>query len=321
MSIHLISGAPGSGKTLRAVQGLYTEGLLFKLKLDDGSNRPIYVVGLDGELPDLAYVRLDYGFDWRELEDGSLVVVDEAHYQWPAPNFSHLQRGGTSKTDQEKQVLDLSMHRHRGFDFILTSQNPFQLHWAIKGFVTRHEHIVLRRGTRSASNIFSMNEYFTYSADRAAVDRAKWQFPKSMFDRYRSAEIHDKRSSPMLASVRVRLWIVAGLVTVAGCAVWYGNSGDSGVSVWDYGADQVGLEDGFEDGSPLVGSGSVGEPFGLREFVLSDRDRGWMYMDGWCVVEGLSDHPTWSENHNQCAAIRMLEGSPWVQTEKGESSF
>ena len=315
MSVHLISGAPGSGKTLRAVQALYNDGEVFKLRLDDGTSRPIYVCGLDGELPGIDYVRLDYGFDWRKLDKGSLVVVDEAHYQWPAPNFTHLQRGRLEKDEQQEQVLDLSMHRHKGFDFILTSQNPFQLHWAIKGFVTRHEHIVLRRGTKTASNIFSMNEYFTYSADVSAVDKQKWDFPKSMFGKYKSAEIHDKRSSPMLSSVRNRLVMIGMLfLSIIGLMGYSLTSSDgAGISFWDYvlAPDEIQNQDDSEflygDIQPFVQEETVG----LRDFVLSEgregKRRWYIEINGWCIVEGLSDHFEWYKNQYQCEALDILE--------------
>ena len=173
----------------------------------------------------MEYGVLEYGFDWRECDAGSLIVVDEAHWQWPAANFDYLAKCKTkSKQQREEEVAALSEHRHQGYDFILMSQSDWQLHWSVKGFVTRKEHMVQRRGTMTASNIVSMQEHFTYSADQRDADKVKWDHPKSLYGSYISASMHDRRKSPMLSSVKRYIWIIAGMVALILYLVWGGFS-------------------------------------------------------------------------------------------------
>ena len=73
LMITLITGTPGSGKTLRAMY-------LIKEALAQG--RAVYTdidgVSLDG----VTTVEMDH--DWRDTPEGSLVVYDEVQRRWPS---------------------------------------------------------------------------------------------------------------------------------------------------------------------------------------------------------------------------------------------
>src|SRR5690606_42150170 len=106
--IHLITGVPGSGKSLLAVELLYKNSVSDKI-------RPAYsnINGLDTE--PLRCVELEPVDHWFDLPDGALIVIDECH-RWfrPRPNGSVVR----------EYISRFETHRHQGLDIILITQHP-----------------------------------------------------------------------------------------------------------------------------------------------------------------------------------------------------
>lgn len=69
--------------------------------------------------------------DWRDAPDGSVFVLDEVQLVEPYSN----------KKSEDKIILDLTIHRHRGFDFYFITQAPRFLHPVVKELVGCHYHI------------------------------------------------------------------------------------------------------------------------------------------------------------------------------------
>ncbi|MFU8928289.1 zonular occludens toxin domain-containing protein [Acinetobacter puyangensis] len=76
------------------------------------------------------YVRANV-YDWRTCPDGSIIVIDEIQLVEPY---------ATTKVKDEI-VMELTVHRHRGFDFYFITQAPSLLHPTIKELIGCHYHI------------------------------------------------------------------------------------------------------------------------------------------------------------------------------------
>lgn len=70
--------------------------------------------------------------DWRKCPDGSIIVIDEVQL---VPPYNE----NKNKTDDI--VQELTIHRHRGFDFWFITQSPSYLHPTIKELISCHLHI------------------------------------------------------------------------------------------------------------------------------------------------------------------------------------
>lgn len=176
--ITLLTGAPGAGKTALAVD---------MINEANAKGRAVFVYGLDGLK--LAHVKLDEPNRWHELvPDGALIVIDEVQAVWrPA-------RAGSKVADD---VAALETHRHRGLDFVVTTQHPSLLHSNVRRLVGRHMHIqdfgVLGRRVYEWSEVSdSLNKA------KALVSR-RYRLPKKSFAQYTSASLHVKpqRGLPM----------------------------------------------------------------------------------------------------------------------------
>ena len=195
MSIRLLTGLPGHGKTLRAVQ-------LMRAAVDGG--RPVFVDSrrergrvVEPREPCIEGLQ-EFGWqlcdvtEWEELHDGALIVVDEAQWSFPS------RRSG----DPPVFITALSEHRHRGFDFLLMTQRPTYLDKYVRGLVDQHEHIV-RQFNMEASRIYTWGEcqddiqpLSPSTAERGT--QTLWKYPREVFGLYKSATMHTmKRRVPL----------------------------------------------------------------------------------------------------------------------------
>lgn len=194
--IRIITGLPGAGKTLRAVE--------FLLKARD-EGRPVYHQGINGLSDNLGISECN-ARDWQALPDGSIVVVDEAQNVWPS------RRTGDVPAD----IRALSEHRHRGFDFVLVTQHPSMLDKYVRTLCGCHEH-VLRQFGSGVSRIVTWSE--CYEDPQSVGTRARgtssvWRHDPKLFGLYRSASMHTvKRRIPL----RLKL-LPVGLVLCAALA-------------------------------------------------------------------------------------------------------
>jgi len=76
------------------------------------------------------YVRANV-YDWRTCPDGSIIVIDEIQLVEPY----------ASTKVKDEIVMELTTHRHRGFDFYFITQAPSLLHPTIKELIGCHYHI------------------------------------------------------------------------------------------------------------------------------------------------------------------------------------
>ena len=175
MPITLVTGVPGSGKTLYAVS-----------KIDEAikEGREVYsdIAGIESfeavnKLPD------DFE-DWRELPEGVLIVLDEIHQRWPST--------GRSGMSNNEIINDLDTHRHKGYDFILITQFPTKVHHEVRTNVSGHVHVVRSFGAQSAI-LHKWSEAQSNPTDKVArsnADTAPFRYPKNLYSKYKSATLH-----------------------------------------------------------------------------------------------------------------------------------
>ena len=189
--ITIITGTPGAGKTLYAISKLIKPliGSNVTKKLDDGTEiqieRKIYT-NINGALFD--HELIDGGDnqglrDWHKwAQPGSVIVFDEFQKAWPP-------RANGSKVPDDIQALDT--HRHMGVDFILITQSPMNVDRHIHGLCGRHLH-VRRMGNMGLTIVYEWDHCSRSLMYSKSIAKSPWKYDKSVFDLYKSAELHTK---------------------------------------------------------------------------------------------------------------------------------
>lgn len=179
--LKLITGIPGSGKTLYAVSML-KKAVEHNASLPADEQRNIYcdITGLtiEGiEPPPL---------DWRQTPPKSLLIYDEAQFQKP------FQAGrGLSPYDY---IQELTIHRKTAHEIWYITQDPKRLHGNILDMVETHWHLDRPYGAKLAS-IYQFRGVERTPKSRSAIERAErktlFNYDKRLFDLYQSSEVED----------------------------------------------------------------------------------------------------------------------------------
>ncbi|QMT31390.1 zonular occludens toxin domain-containing protein [Alysiella filiformis] len=178
--LYLITGKPGSGKTLHMVSML--------LKRKDLQNRPLYIDGIpDVDVSKIPHEKLPEnctGENWHEwLPTNAILVVDECQRYW-------RQRPNGSKVPEAVQAIET--HRHRGVDLFFITQHPRLIDMNIKSFVENHKHFdKTQLGTRRMWEWQRCGNPDN-KGDIADAMAKPYTLDKSAFDAYKSAELHTK---------------------------------------------------------------------------------------------------------------------------------
>ncbi len=174
----IISGVPGSGKTLWTVDQI--------LNNPDYKDRPVYVNNLDGFDYSIRsnLFSLEDAKTWNDLPEKSVIIFDEAQFAFPVRPANQT---------PPPWVDAFSVHRHKGYDVIMTSQHPTMIDGHIRKLCGRHLHFLRVFGLKSCT-IFEWPEYRTdnieSSARRKMSINKRWQYPKKVFGAYKSADAH-----------------------------------------------------------------------------------------------------------------------------------
>lgn len=179
--LKLITGIPGSGKTLYAVSML-KKVVEHNAALPADEQRNIYcdITGLtiEGiEPPPL---------DWRKTPPKSLLIYDEAQFQKP---FQAAR--GLSPYDY---IQELTIHRKTAHEIWYITQDPKRLHGNILDMVETHWHLDRPYGAKLA-NIYQFRGAERNPKSRTAIERAErktlFNYDKRLFDLYQSSEVED----------------------------------------------------------------------------------------------------------------------------------
>ena len=198
--LYLLTGVPGSGKTLKVVSML--------AKQKDFMNRPLYVDGiLDLKIPHEEIPEGESIQTWPKwAPPGAIIVVDECQRIFrPRPSGSKV----------PDYVAELETHRHRGLDFLLITQHPRLIDVHLRGLIEHHTHF-----GKTNLGLRRKLEWTTGGAkdpeSRANIREALisvYRLDKSVYGLYKSAEEHTKirtKRSKVLYLIPIAIAMLGG---------------------------------------------------------------------------------------------------------------
>lgn len=205
-AISLLTGLPGSGKSLRCVQRIAQ-------LVEKGEH--VFVCNLNGiKVPGIS--TWEDPLKWEQLPKGAILFVDEAQHFFPA------RRAG----EPHPAVRALSTIRHLGVRLVLVTQQPDFLDSYVRGLVGFHEHLYRTSG-KSNTFIFRNNQVMEnvrlpFKRIKNTYDHEKWSLPEKYFAYYTSAELHTMkyRMPALLRRVLMILPIAALMFGVSGYLVF-----------------------------------------------------------------------------------------------------
>jgi len=222
MPFHLITGIPGHGKTSLMMEMLAEAAAINLQHRKSGKTqlvvngaelveRPIFAAGIDG-LVDGVAENLEDPTRWQDLPDGALIFVDEC-WKW----FGHLEdaRGKPPPT----HVQGIAEHRHRGMDFVATSQGPRQIYPFMRPLIGPHWHVVRRFGS-AFIDVYKWGELAEDPQSQGLRDRAVKQtrtLPTKQRDMWKSAAAHTIKTR-----VPVKLLVILTACVLALPVLWIG---------------------------------------------------------------------------------------------------
>lgn len=200
--IELITGTPGAGKTLHAVEKIVAW-------LKEGKTVFTNINGLDypGDLRPF-----DEYLDWTDTPDGSVVVYDEAQQHFGAD-------GGRGRSDR-KDIAGLETHRHTGHTIVFITQHPRLIHAHVTRLVGRHSHVARMFGTNN-TYIYWLDRMMNVDsrADLKFAQCDTWRYPKALMGVYKSSSLHVKtRRIPF--KVYAYLTFIAVALSIGGFSLY-----------------------------------------------------------------------------------------------------
>lgn len=200
MAINFVTGLPRAGKTL------YT---ICRIKeISEKDSRPVYYCNIPGiTIP--GWVEIDHPDKWMDVEDGSIILVDELQDFW-----------GKNAPGQKvpTPILELSKHGKRGIDFWFITQEPNLVHTTPRDLCQHHYYVVRAFGMQKAI-IYKFQRMQTRpqsATKKDGVETYPWSYPKKAFEWYKSADMHNvKRQLPL------RLLAIPVVLAAAIAAGWF----------------------------------------------------------------------------------------------------
>jgi zona occludens toxin len=196
--IHLITGLPGSGKSLYTLKKVKDRA--------DKEQRPVFYHGIP-ELT-LDWHLMESADKWVECPKGSIIVIDECQSTF---------RPRAVGSQVPLHVSQLETHRHDGHDLYLITQHPMLVDSNLRRLVNYHYHVERFFG-------FAKSKIHEFHKVRENVDKSTknsiethFVYPKEVYTWYKSADMHTvKKRIPM----RLVLMVVLPLLVIA--LLYYG---------------------------------------------------------------------------------------------------
>lgn len=239
--MYLITGKPGNGKTLKAMQLMRDEyernkkanALPTTDKKWEAPRRFFSnVKGATTEENPTAFPWVELlppSADWTKLPDGSYVQYDEAHSDGKTPGlerYGHLfPSTGKPGESEDLRIRAMSTHRHRGFDLVLITQWPTKIHHQVRPLVNQHIHMSRAFGLESAGVLTWHNSVQLDPYDEEKREKAEeeiWTYPADLYDRYISATLHTASHKFKMPKAiwKGLLYLVVGLAILFGFIAW-----------------------------------------------------------------------------------------------------
>lgn len=243
--IHLTTGLPGNGKTLYTIATVKERA--------EKENRRVFYSGI--EQLQLGWEKLENPTKWHECPAGSIIVLDECQTVLPT-------RGQGAAVPGFVQAF--STHRHHGFDVYLITQDPMQFDHFVRRLVGVWWHLVRPFGLQYAQlwefqKVGDFNDHF-FRKDNG--QKRRWDFPKSVFGLYHSAEVHThKRRFPWRKFGGIGLLL--GAIAACGFIAW--------TTLWGMGGDAAAKGDEVQKVIPKASPGVFGSAPRAKE-VASPRE-------------------------------------------------
>lgn len=205
--IYGITGLPGNGKTLYAIQ--------FVRDLAEKTGRPVFYHNIPGlglpwhalnvreEMINGQAVNVPL---WWEAPTGAIVVIDEAQNC----GFGVRPRGQVPEWARK-----LETHRHLGIDLVFITQSPMLLDSHDRALVGTHFHVVRNFGLARATVHEFQQLKDNVLKSRAGSIRHEWKYPKDVYALYRSAEAHTGK-----ARIPARVWLLVAMPAILIVLVW-----------------------------------------------------------------------------------------------------
>jgi zona occludens toxin len=204
MAIYLITGSPGAGKTLFAVQKIMDE--LLKTGRDVYTDIEDFDHEQAGTIPFASEDGSPNGRHWELVPDNSIVVLDEVQRSFP-------QRNPASTVPP--YISAMETHRHRGIDIWLITQSPKLIDRHIWPLVERHFHMhrVWGLGRSTCLQWESVAENPSPNQTHDDAQKKNFSFNKKYFGLYKSATVHTAQPKPPWFRIAV---VVGGIAAAIG---------------------------------------------------------------------------------------------------------
>lgn len=124
--------------------------------------------------------------DWRKTPQGSYFVIDEAQL---IPIFSDEAKG------IDPIVKELTIHRHKGYDFLFITQEPSFVHKYIRKLASLHIHLVNIFGWEQSMKMEWSVVQDSPNAIKSiarAENLSRWRFPKHVYNLYKSTTMNTR---------------------------------------------------------------------------------------------------------------------------------
>jgi len=207
MTVRLITGLNGSGKTLFTISEIEK----YHAEYPD---REIYT--------NIAGLKFDYckiaPNDWRDTPIGSLLVYDEAQEPHLFPSTGHA---GNST---DPRIISVATHRKTNHDIWLITPKPTLVHHHLRSFVKEHYHLFNPMGIHASTVLFwervsnQPDDHF----EKQSADQRVFHWPKRLFEKYESAQVHTKKKFRIPIKVMLVLAFVLSVIIFICWAWWTG---------------------------------------------------------------------------------------------------
>lgn len=173
--INLHTGLPGSGKTLRSVS------IIEKRRIAE--NRAVYYAGIE-EVTLEGWLPMPDPHKWFELPAGSILYFGEVQRIWP--------KRATGAVVPVSE-LQFETHRHRGYDVYFDTQDPGFIDPHLRKLIQTHFHMMRKFGSPWVTVHQFEGCRDNVSKSRKDSIESQWLNDKSMYGKYKSAEIHTNK--------------------------------------------------------------------------------------------------------------------------------